>query len=108
MAQIRTIKKKRRFALENFTALLLGVSVIIYLACSLFVKTYSNTLSTQKQAIENQITTLQTQNDALESDIRTLTAKDRVDSIAASDGLALQQDNITAIGGTDTAETGAQ
>ena len=67
------------------------------LASALFLRSYNNSLSTQKQAIDSQIATLQTSNDAVKVEIQTLSTRDRVETIASDNGLSLNQNNIITV-----------
>lgn len=101
MAEIRKKKKHRKhFSLIRFAVLLFVFSGILYLGSSLFLRSYNNTLSTKKQSIDSQIATIQTQNDAVQVEIQTLSSSDRVDQIAANNGMSRNQSNVTTIKGS--------
>ena len=98
MAKIVTVKKKkRRINLFRLSIGLFFISAAAALFSSLFLRSYNNSLSTQKQSIDSQIATIQTQNDAVKVEIQTLSTRERVDNIANENGLSLNQDNIVTI-----------
>ncbi len=90
-------RKKKSLKLVNFTFFCFMVSVICYLVSALFLRSFNNSLSTQCQELETEISTLETQNEAVAVEVNTLNSKDRVSSIAEEDGLSLNQDNIVTI-----------
>ncbi len=94
---VKTKKKRRSFQLQNFAAMLFLFSGMLYLASSLFLRSYNNRLSTQKQSIENQIAAIEIQNKATEVEIAKLSSADRIDEVAASNGLTVNQENISMI-----------
>lgn len=81
----------------RFAVLLFFFSAILYLGSSLFLRSYNNSLSTKKQSIDSQIATIETQNDAVQVEIQTLSSSDRVDQIAANNGMSRNQSNVTTI-----------
>jgi len=97
MAKIVKRKKKRKIRLVSFSLSLFMFSAVCYLASALFLRSYNNSLSTQKQAIDSQIATLQTSNDAVKVEIQTLSTRDRVETIASDNGLSLNQNNIITV-----------
>lgn len=100
----KVVRKKKHFRLLRFTAALFLISSLAYIASALFLRTYNNSLSSQKQAIDAQIAQLQVENDAVAVEVNTLNNRERVSSIASDDGLSLDQDNIVTITPTDTGE----
>ena len=105
MAKIVTVKKKkRRINLFRLSIGLFFISAAAALFSSLFLRSYNNSLSTQKQSIDSQIATIQTQNDAVKVEIQTLSSSDRVDEIAASSGMSRNQNNVITI--TDGSQDG--
>lgn len=101
MAKSLKKKKKKKLRLPVFTAVLFFVSVMSYLASVLFLRTYNNSLSSERQKILVQINELQVQNDAVAVEVNTLNNRERVNSIAADNGLSLEQNNIITITKTD-------
>ena len=97
MAKIVRRKKKKRFKLMTFSFVFLMFSATLYLASSLFLRTYNNALSSRKQEIESKIAVLEVENSAVKVEIQRLITKDRVDNIADENGLRLNQNNIVAI-----------
>ena len=98
MAEIRKKKKHRKhFSFMRFAVLLFFFSAILYLGSALFLRSYNNSLSTKKQSIDAQIATVETQNDAVQVEIQTLSSSDRVDQIAANNGMSRNQSNVTTI-----------
>jgi len=101
MAKIVKRKKRKNPRLPRIAVSLFLFSVVSYLGSALFLRTYNNSLSTQKQDIDSKIAAIETQNDAVKVEIQTLSTRDRVDSIASDNGLSLDQDNIITITSTD-------
>lgn len=107
MARIVTVKKKekkRKFDLLHFASGIFFVSLAFSLFCTLFLRTYNNNLSTQKQSIDTEIATIETQNDAVKVEIQTLSSADRVDEIAADNNMSRNQNNVITI--TDDTQSG--
>lgn len=100
----KRIKKKRRINLVGFSTVVFFMSTFLSLFCTLFLRSYNNSLSTQKQSIDSQIATIETQNDAVKVEIQTLSSSDRVDEIAAGDGMSRNQSNIITI--SDSSQDG--
>ena len=96
----RNRKTKRRINLLKLSSALFLFSGILYLFSAIFLRSYNNSLSTRTQSISSDIVTMQAQNDALQVDIETLSSSDRVEGIAASNGMSRNQDSIITI--TDT------
>ena len=94
---VKTKKTKKAFQLQNFALMLLLFSSALYLASSLFLRSYNNRLSTQKQSVENQIAVLELQNKSAEVEIAKLSSADRIDEIASANGMTVNQDNIIMI-----------
>lgn len=105
MAKIVRKKKKKKMKLVSFAVSFFLFSAVSYLGSALFLRTYNNTLSTQKQSIDSKIADLQTQNDAVKVEIQTLSTRDRVDTIASDNGLSLDQSNIITITTTDSSSS---
>jgi cell division protein FtsL len=97
-------KKKNRKKRGNrdmnflaFTCFFVLFSGILYFVSSLGLKTYNNTLSIRKQSIASEIAALEAQNSSLDTEIRQLASSDRVNAVAASDGLTYNQNSITSV-----------
>ena len=106
MAQIVQRKKgKKKLNLLSFAVLLFGFSAFLYLGSSLFLRSYNNELSSRKQQINSEIAVLETQNDAIEVEISQLASAERVDEIAANNGMTRNQDAIVTIT-SDSSEDG--
>lgn len=90
-------KTRRHFNLTKFSIVLFVFSGFLFFMTALFLRTYNNSLSTKAQAINSDIATLETQNDALQVDIETLSSSERVEGIAASNGMSRNQDAIITI-----------
>ncbi len=97
-------RNKKNLKLVSFTVVFFTFSAICYLASALFLRSYNNSLSTQKQSIDNKIAEIQLANAAAKVEIQTLSTRERVDNIAAENGLSLHQDSIITI--TTTASDG--
>ena len=94
---VKRKKQKKNTAFLNFSIWMFMISATLYLASSIFLRTYNNALSAQTQ---------QTQNDALKVEILNLGSNNRVDEIAASNGLSKKQENIVTITGGSSKTTG--
>ena len=106
MAKIVKRKKgKKSLKTLKFSVTLFLFSALLYLASSLFLRSYNNELSSRKQQITSEIAVLETQNDAIEVEISQLASAERVDEIAANNGMTRNQDAIITITG-DTTESG--
>lgn len=90
-------KKRRKLRLGSFSFFLFLLSCTFYLCSALFLRSYNNSLSSQKQSIEAQISELKVQNDAVSVEVSSLNNRDRITSMAADDGLTLDQENIVTI-----------
>lgn len=100
MARIVTVEKKnkkRRVDLTRVSTTIFFTSLVSFLFSTLFLRSYNNSLSTQKQTIDQQIATIEVQNDAIQVEIQTLSSSDRVDEIAAGNGMSRNQNNVTTI-----------
>ncbi len=97
MAKIVKRKKKKSLKFLSFSLALLLFSAVCYLSSSLFLRSYNNSLSTQKQSIDAEIAVLETENESITVEIQTLSARERVNTIASDSGLSLNQDNIVTI-----------
>ena len=90
----RNRKTNRRINLLKLSSALFLFSGILYLFSAIFLRSYNNSLSTRTQSINADIVTMQAQNDALQVDIETLSSSERVEGIAASNGMKRNQDSI--------------
>lgn len=103
---VKRKKQKKNTAFLNFSIWMFMISATLYLASSIFLRTYNNALSAQTQQMEADIVTLRTQNDTLKVEILNLGSNNRVDEIAASNGLSKKQENIVTITGGSSKTTG--
>lgn len=97
MAKIVKKKKVKKIRLQNFTVVLFLFATLSSLGSSLFLRSYNNSLSVEKQKIDVEISAIQTENEAVRVQIQTLSSRDRVVSIAADAGMGLDQGNIVTI-----------
>lgn len=97
MAKIVKKKKVKKIRLQNFTVMLFLFAALSSLGSSLFLRSYNNSLSVEKQKIDVEIATIQTENEAVRVQIQTLSSRDRVVSIATEAGMGLDQGNIVTI-----------
>ncbi|MBR4162127.1 MAG: hypothetical protein IKR11_01315 [Solobacterium sp.] len=95
MAKKKT--KRKSLKLLNFTLVLFLFSSTLYLASSLFLRSYNNSLSTQSQEILAEIKQIEIQNDAIEVEIANLESTERIEAIAANNGLTRNQDNVVMV-----------
>ncbi len=106
MAKIVKRKKgKKSLNTLTFSMTLFLFSALLFLASSLFLRSYNNELSSRKQRINSEIAVLETQNDAIEVEISRLVSAERVDEIAANNGMVRNQDAIITIT-SDSSEDG--
>lgn len=85
----------------SFTMFLTMISTLLFFASSLGLKAYNNSLSVKEQEMEGQVVSMQTQNGNLEVEIRQLASADRVNQVAANDGMTYNQNSITTVTATD-------
>ncbi|MEA4874184.1 hypothetical protein [Anaerorhabdus sp.] len=97
MAKIVKKKKVKRLRLQNFTVVLFLFAAICSLGSRLFLRSYNNSLSVEKQKIDTEIATIQTANEAYRVDIQTLSSRDRIESIASDAGLDNNSNNIVTV-----------
>lgn len=90
-------RRKRSFSLLNFSTVIFLATGILYLSSALFLRSYNNYLSTRKQEISQEIAMLELQNDSIEVEIARLTSSDRVDYIAANNGMSRDSANVVTI-----------
>ena len=102
--QLRKRKHKRSFSFISLAEIILFFSALLWLASCLFLRQYNNSLSTQTQSIQSQITALERQNESMKVEIAQLTASERVDAIVAGSGMAVDQNNIISIGSAGEGE----
>lgn len=88
---------KRTIRWDRLAVIMFMLTGAMYLACSLFLRSYNNSLSAQKQEIESQIAVLETQNAAIRVDINTLSTSERVTRMTQDSGLKMDQNNIITI-----------
>lgn len=102
----KTTGKKRRFRISLLRLSIASVvfSGVLYFFSALFLRNYNNSLTTKAQSISAEITALQAQNDAIQVDIETLSSSDRVEGIAANNGMSRNQDSIITITGSENRE----
>lgn len=102
----KSVRARRKVKMLNFAIGLTLGSGLVFLLCSLFLRSYNNELSTKAQEISSQIAVLETQNDAVRIDIQTLGNYNRVEEIAAADGMSMNPNNIITIsaGSSDNGE----
>jgi|LAHS01.1.fsa_nt_gb cell division protein FtsL len=99
-------KSDREMKFFSFTCFFTLISVIVFFVGSLGLKTYNNSLSIQKQEMETQIASTETQNDSLQVEIRQLASADRVNEVAASNGMSYNQNNISTVSDGTTSTDG--
>lgn len=72
------------------------ISSLLYFSAALFLRSYNNSLSTQKQNVELQVAAVQEQNEEAERDINTLASQSRVTAVAQA-SLSYQAQNIITV-----------
>lgn len=96
---MRIVKKKKRLRMDRVAMLVLGLSLLVALSSSLFLRSYNNALTMKVQAAQDEIAAYKTENDAYRVAIQDLSNKERVLSIAEMEGLAMNQANVVTISG---------
>lgn len=97
MAKIVKKKKVKRLRLQNFTVVLFLFATLCSLGSRLFLRSYNNSLSVEKQKIDTEIASIQTANEAYLVDIQSLSSRDRIESIASDAGLDNNSSNIVTV-----------
>ena len=87
-------KKKKTFALVRAARLCLICSFGLWIFSSLFLRTYNNSLSTDLQNLQAEISALELQNEVNKIEIQRLSSKDRVENIADENSLRYVADNV--------------
>jgi cell division protein FtsL len=100
----RNKKNDREMKFLSFTCLFTLISVIVFFVGSLGLKAYNNSLSIKKQSMEEEILSTETQNDSLQVEIRQLASSDRVNQVAASNGMSYNQNSISTVSDGTTAD----
>jgi cell division protein FtsL len=103
-AERRTVKMRRKKRkTKNRRNLLLPAAVylflicgILYLSSSVFLKSYNNSLSIQKQNIQTQILALEQQNNETQEEVNQLSSAARVAAVAQAE-LSYQAKNIVTV-----------
>lgn len=90
----------------TFTFSLVLISGILYFISSLGLRAYNNSLSIQKQELQNNIAAMETQNNSLQTEIRQLASSDRVNAVAANNGMSYNMNSITTVSEGTTTTTG--
>lgn len=83
----------------RFGILLFACSLLMWLGCSLFLRSYNINLSMEQQEIQSKISSLQVENDAMKVEIQALNSRERVTNIAQDAGLETNQNNIVTVDG---------
>lgn len=83
----------------RFGMVLFAFSLVLWLGCSLFLRSYNINLSMEQQEIQSKISSLQVENDAMKVEIQALNSRERVTNIAEDAGLATNQNNIVTVDG---------
>ena len=104
MAKIVKKKTKKSFRLLSFSIFLFIFSILVYFATALFLGSYNNSLSAKTQELNGEIATIELQNNALRVEIRQLSSSERVDDIAANNGMAKNQENIITLSKSETSD----
>jgi len=95
----KKVAKKRRLSAKLSKALSVTcfLSAVLFLLSSTFLRQFNNQLSSKIQEINDNVTTINVQNEATSLEISQLASTDRVDQVAANDGLTYNQANIITI-----------
>ncbi|PKM68727.1 MAG: hypothetical protein CVU94_05070 [Firmicutes bacterium HGW-Firmicutes-19] len=97
MATVKKIKKIRRINYFNISLFVFLISISLYVASNLFLRSYQTTLSIKTQNTMAQISQLSAENQALEVEIAKLSNYDRIIAFANEAGLTLVQGNVISI-----------
>lgn len=95
------IRKRRLSSTAKIGMFYFLPCLIMYFICSIYLKSYNNSLSSEIQSKQIQIETIKQENQQLAIDIQTLQNKERVYTIAENSGLQQNQENIINIKGTE-------
>lgn len=97
MATVKKIKKIRRINYFNISLFVFLISISLYVASNLFLRSYQTTISIKTQNTVAQINQLSAENQALEVEIARLSNYDRIIAFANEAGLTLVQGNVVSI-----------
>lgn len=98
------IRKRRLSSTTKVFMFYFAPCLVAYFICSIYLRSYNNSLVSDIQSKELQIDTLKQENQQLAIDIQTLQNKDRVYTIAENSGLQQNQNNIINIKGNEDNE----
>jgi cell division protein FtsL len=97
MATIKKIRKIKRFNYFNLSLVVFFLSISLFVASNLFLRSYQATLSVKTQNTIAQVNRLTAVNQALEVEIAQLSNYDRIIAMAKKEGLTLVQGNVISI-----------
>jgi cell division protein FtsL len=97
MATIKKIKKLRRINYFNISIFVFLISISLYVASNLFLRSYQTSLSLKTQDTIAQVNRLSGENEALEVEIAQLSNYDRIIAFANEAGLTLVQGNVISV-----------
>ena len=90
-------KRRGRINFLHLSVLIFFFCAFIYLVSALFLRTYNNSLTSEIQETQKEISLLEMQNESINLEIARLASMDRVDEIASNNGLSRNTDNIIRI-----------
>jgi cell division protein FtsL len=97
MATIKKVKKIKRINYFNCSLVVFLISISLFVASNLFLRSYQTTLSFKTQNTIALVNRLGAENEALEVEIARLSNYDRIIALAKEEGLTLVQGNVVSI-----------
>ena len=90
-------KRRGKINFFNLSIVILSICSFVYLMSALFLRTYNNSLTSEIQETQKEISLLEMQNESINLEIARLASMDGVDEIASNNGLSRNTDNIIRI-----------
>ncbi|MEG0823538.1 MAG: hypothetical protein RR929_00585 [Erysipelotrichaceae bacterium] len=97
MAEIKKIKKTKKFNVYKMTQNLFVFSLLLFLATNLILKSYNVTLQYKAQTLEETIQAETEKKQTLKLEIDQLGSRERVMAIVEKDGFKLNQNNVVGL-----------
>lgn len=90
-------RKKRKIRLQGLSIIVFTISLVAWLATSLFINTINVSLTMKIQKMNDELVELTNQNQTLNIEIQTLENKDRIYEVAETANMYQNQENIISI-----------
>lgn len=94
---MRRVRRKRKVNWERLSVFVFGLTLILYLASSVGLRTYNSYLNVQKQDYERQIAALTKDNEVAQMEVNQLSTYDRIMEIASEDGMKSYNGNVITV-----------